>query len=100
MQKKLILSAAEKEQRRQIIEQNRQRRDQSVKIKSLALVSINIHHKRVILLDIRSSILFILALSISYGCYVKRRRKMYRLTKLHRQLVMFDKFEGALDQKC
>jgi hypothetical protein len=47
MRKELILSAAEKEQRRQIIEQNRQRRDQPVKIKSLPLVSIDIHHKRI-----------------------------------------------------
>jgi hypothetical protein len=47
MQKEMILSAAEKEQRRQNMEQNRQRRDQPAKTKSLALVSISIHHKRI-----------------------------------------------------
>jgi len=40
MQKELILSDAEKEQ-------NRQRRDRPAKTKSLALVNISIHHKRI-----------------------------------------------------
>jgi hypothetical protein len=48
MQKGMILSHAEKEARKQVVEQNRERKKWVSKNQSLDLVSVNIYHKRII----------------------------------------------------
>jgi hypothetical protein len=80
MRKDLILSDAEKRERQQVIERNRQitgrkcrRREQQLKMDSLALVNMNISHKRINIERYKNE--------LTFYYYGRRMRKVYRLKK-------------------